>query len=66
MVLARAEVALAGWTPSSQWLIWVVVAVSTLSLGLNLMTPYDAERQIWAPVGVLLVVSSVIVALGPH
>ena len=66
VVLARADVLLSGWTSTSQWLIWVVVAFSAISLGLNLMTPSAAERRIWAPVAVLLVVSSVIVALGPH
>lgn len=66
VVLARADVALPSWTPASQWLVWVVVAFSTISLGLNLITPSATERRIWAPVGVLLVACSVIVALGPH
>ena len=66
MVLARAGVAFQDWTPASQWLIWVVVAFSTVSLISNLITPSAAERRIWAPVAVLLVASSVIVALGPR
>lgn len=63
VVLARAGVALPGWAPVSQWLIWAVVAFSVLSLALNLMTPSAAERRIWAPVAFLLLASSLVVAL---
>ena len=63
IVLARANLAFPGWTPSSLWMIWVVVAVSTLSFGLNILTPTATERRIWVPVAGLLVVTSIIVAL---
>lgn len=66
VVLARADLALTGWAGTSRWSIWIVVGVSVLSLGLNLATPSRAERRIWAPVAFLLVVSSLVVALGPR
>lgn len=66
VVLARAGLALPGWSRAARWLIWVVVAFSVISLVLNLITPSAGERAIWAPVALLLVISSVTVAFsGP-
>jgi hypothetical protein len=62
VVLARASVALPKWARASRWLIWVVVAFSALSLVLNLITPSAGERAIWAPVALVMLVCSVIVA----
>ena len=63
VVLARAGVALGGWSRASRWLIWVVVAFSTLSLVLNLITPSTDERAIWAPVAFVMLASSLVVAI---
>ena len=63
VVLSRAGLAQAGWSAVSRRLVWVTVAVAALSLVLNLITPSSAERAIWAPVAVVLLVSSVVVAL---
>src|SRR6266540_6245962 len=38
IVLARAELILPTWSRVSRWLVWIVVAFSTLSLLLNLIT----------------------------
>ena len=65
VVLARAGVALPGWSRASRWLIWFVVAFSALSLVLNLITPSAGERAIWAPIAFLLLLGSGIVAFGP-
>lgn len=65
VVLARAGAALPRWRRTSRWLIWLVVAVSALSLLLNLITPSGGERLIWAPVAFLLLASSFYVATGP-
>lgn len=62
VVLARAGFALPRWSRTSRWLIWVVVAFSALSLVLNIITPSAGERLIWAPVALIMLVSSVIVA----
>ena len=64
MVLAHAGVAFVDFASGAPWLIWGVVAFSTVSLILNLVTPSARERKIWAPVALLLVISSVLVAVG--
>jgi len=64
VVLARAGIALPKWSRTSRWFIWVVVAFSGLSLILNTITPSAGERAVWAPVALIMLVSSVIVALG--
>lgn len=43
---------------------WVVVAYAVVSLLLNLITPSAGGRMIWAPVAFLLLVTSLIVAVG--
>ena len=63
VVLARAGVALPKWSRTSRWLIWVVVAFSALSLVLNLITPSAGERALWAPVALIMLVTSVTVAV---
>jgi hypothetical protein len=62
IVLARAGVALPGWSRMARWAIWVVVAFSVLSLILNSITPSVRERAIWAPVALVMVICSVTVA----
>lgn len=47
----------------SHWAIWVVVVVSALSFGMNLITPSRGERLLWAPTGLILFLSSLAVAL---
>jgi hypothetical protein len=63
VVMSRAGLALAGWSRASRWLVWIVVAFSTVSLVLNLLTPSAGERAIWAPVALLLLASSAVVAI---
>lgn len=63
VVLARAGITLPKWSRTSRWLVWVVVAFSALSLVLNLITPSARERAIWAPVALIMLISSVIVAV---
>jgi hypothetical protein len=63
IVLARAGVAMPKWSRASHRLVWLVVAFSTLSLVLNLITPSAGERAIWAPVAFVMLVSSVTIAI---
>ena len=63
VVLARAGIALPQWSHASRWLIWVVVAFSTISLVLNTITPSADERAIWAPVALVMLICSVLVAV---
>jgi hypothetical protein len=65
IVLSRAGLILTGWARVARWLVWVVVAMITMSLVLNLITPSAGERTLWAPVLVLLLASSTVVAIKP-
>lgn len=62
-VLARAGVVLPTWARASRWLVWVAVAFSTISLVLNTITSSAKERAIWAPVALIMMISSVTVAI---
>jgi hypothetical protein len=66
VVLARGGVALFKWARISINLIWVVVVVIAVSAVLNLITPSTGERMIWAPVTMLLLLCSLLVATGPE
>jgi hypothetical protein len=63
IVMSRAGLILAGWSRVTRWLVWVVVAVTAVSLVLNLITPSAGERALWAPVLLLLLASSAVVAI---
>ena len=64
VVLARAGISFTGWVRRARWLIWVVVGYGVIGLILNLITPSTGERALWAPVALVMLVSSVIVARG--
>lgn len=63
MVLARAGVTLSAWARVSRIAVWVVAALSLVSLVLNLATPSAWERAIWAPVAGVMLASSLVVAI---
>ncbi len=63
IVLSRAGLVLASLSQTFPWLVWVAVAFSAVSVVLNLITPSAGERRIWAPVGAVLLASSLTVAL---
>lgn len=63
IVLSRADVAFPGLSNLSNILVWVAFAISGISLVLNLITQSKWERVLWAPVGFLMTVSSLVVAL---
>ena len=62
VILARAGLILTGWLQVSHWLVWIVVALTALSLVLNFITPSAGERAIWTPTLLLLLITSLIVA----
>ena len=64
VVLSRAGVALPSWSRAARRLIWIVVGIAAVSTVLNLITPSAGERALWAPVAVLMLGSSLVVALG--
>lgn len=43
---------------------WSIVGIFSLALVMNIITPSKKERLVWAPVAAVLLVSSVIIALG--
>ena len=63
IVLSHAGIAFPGLSNLSIGLIWVAVAVSGLSLITNLITPSKWERILWAPVALIMTISSLITAL---
>lgn len=63
IVLSRAGLVLPAWSEAAGRLIWVVVAVTVVSLILNLITPSAGERRIWVPVALVMLISSLVVAL---
>jgi hypothetical protein len=63
VVLARGGLILPGWAQVTRWLIWFVAALDGLSLILNLISRSKRERAIWTPVLLLLLITSVLVAL---
>ena len=62
-VLSSAGLVLPDWARAAPWLIWVVVVISVVALVLNMITRSAVERRSWAPVALVLLVSSLTVAL---
>lgn len=65
IVLSDAGLVLPSVSQALPWLIWLVVAFSAVSVVLNALTPSAGERRIWVPVAVVMLVSSLSVALIP-
>lgn len=64
VVLADAGVAMTGVAVSLPWAIWVVVLFSAVAVILNAISRSAGERRIWVPVALVLVATSLVVALG--
>ena len=63
VVLSAAGLVLPDLAAAFPWLVWVPVAVSALAVVLNSISRSAGERRIWVPVAMLLLVSSLVVAL---
>jgi hypothetical protein len=63
IVLAGADVLGLTLDPSLRWLIWLPVGISAVAVVLNLITPSAGERRIWVPVALVLLASSLVVAV---
>jgi len=61
--LLRAGIIRSRYDEFSMTAIWFVVGFLVLSVVLNLITPSKKERAIWAPTSILLLVTTLIVAL---
>jgi cytochrome bd-type quinol oxidase subunit 2 len=64
VVLSAAGLMLPDLAASLPWLVWVAVVVSALAVVLNAISRSAGERRIWVPVASVLLVSSLVVALG--
>lgn len=62
-VLSAAGLVMPDLAVTFPWLIWVVVAFSALAIFLNAISRSAGERRIWVPVAVVLLLSSLVVAL---
>lgn len=66
IVLSAVGIVAPGIVDTLPWLPWVPVAFSAVSLGLNAISPSAGERRIWVPVALLMLVLSLVVAMGPR
>lgn len=64
VVLARSGLVLSTLQAASIWAIWMVVAFLGFSVVLNAISPSAGERMVWVPVTIVLLVCSLVVALG--
>jgi hypothetical protein len=63
IVLMRSGLAFSQFYHIGRTAIWFVVAFFVLGSTLNLATPSKKERAIWGPVNILLLTTSIVVAL---
>ena len=63
VVLSFAGLAAPSLARDFPWLIWVAVAVSAASVAMNAVSRSPGERRTWVPVGLVLLASSLTVAL---
>ena len=62
-VLSAAGLVLPDLAAAVPWLAWVGVVVSVVAVILNVISRSAGERRIWVPVSLVLLVSSLVVAL---
>jgi hypothetical protein len=63
VILARANLAFAPLREPASWLAWVVVGYCGVGSLANAITPSRRERVVWLPVVLLMLATSLIVAL---
>jgi cytochrome bd-type quinol oxidase subunit 2 len=64
VVCSAAGIAAPGLVEQLPWLPWLPVAVSGVGLLLNAISPSAGERRLWVPVTAVMLVTSLVVALG--
>ena len=63
VVLSTAGLVLPSLAEALPWAVWVVVALSLVAVALNALSRSAGERRIWVPVALVLLASSLTVAL---
>ncbi|CAM4378611.1 hypothetical protein L1N85_25675 [Paenibacillus alkaliterrae] len=64
IVLIKSGLIFPDWSSFTEAAIWFVVAFSVIATLLNVITRSVWERRIWAPVCLLMLITSIIVAIG--
>jgi hypothetical protein len=64
IVLASAGAIEIALVTSLPWLIWAIVALCAVAVVLNAASRSAGERRLWVPVTIVLLVSSLAVAIG--
>jgi len=64
VVLTKADLLVSTWNELAGMTIWLVVLLVAVSTVLNLISKSKWERRIWVPVTLLLLLTSIIVAVG--
>jgi hypothetical protein len=62
-ILSDAGIVVPDLAATLPWLVWLAVAFSAVSTVLNLITRSPVERRTWLPVSIVMLVSSLIVAV---
>ncbi len=63
-VLSVAGIVLPGLKEAAPWLAWAAVVFSAVAVALNALSRSAGERKIWVPVTLVMLISSLLVALG--
>ncbi len=63
IVLSKSGLLLPAWSAFADTAIWFIIAYLVLGTIMNLMTPSVWERRIWTPVTLLLLITSLVIAL---
>lgn len=63
ITLRQAGVVSGGPAFGKTWLIWLVVALSAVTMVLNAISPSDGEKAFWLPLTIIMFASSLIVAI---
>jgi hypothetical protein len=63
VVLSKSGLLLPGWSSFAAIAIWFIVGYLVLGTILNLITRSVWERRIWAPVTLVMLITSIIVAM---
>ena len=63
IALVKSEKLNLEWKGFADKMIWVVVSFSVLAFVLNIITPSKWERIIWTPVCLIMLISSILIAI---
>ncbi len=61
IVLVKADLICPKYFELSQSAIWIVVGIMSISTFLNLITPSKKEKQIWAPISLIMLICVIII-----